>query len=229
MFVGSTGIEALSHAGVFWDRTKNAMSNLGSPMRRDTRVLDIGVGWGRLYRWALRDISTTHLTGIDIDPKTIEMCKAAMPYGDFRHVPPGAQYPAGYDLAFAYSVFSHVSEAVAKAILAEARLALNPGGILALTTLQPAHIDVWSNNLHKPVFTKALAIAKFNKDEWWKRAAVGAHLYVPTGGGDDTRPEDQYGEAVISAGWWAGLDGYRLVRYEVPSDMPQAFVVLQRA
>lgn len=228
MFVGSSGRASFNEASIFWGRIKEVMAAEGRPMTSASCVLDIGVGWGRIYRWALRDLAATNITGIDVDPKTITMCDEMMPYGDFRHVPPGSDYPVGYDLAVAYSVFSHVSADVAKSILADTYKALNSGGFVAVTTLLPEHIDVWATLTSTEPHASFLSKAKFDQAEWWERAKNGEHLYVPTGGGDESRPSDAYGEAVAPEGWWAGLDDWKLVEYSRPSNLPQALVILKK-
>ncbi|NBW10306.1 MAG: class I SAM-dependent methyltransferase [Caulobacteraceae bacterium] len=228
MFVGSSGRAAFSEPGIFWTRIKEVMAAQGRPLNKDTRVLDLGVGWGRIYRWMLRDLPASNLTGIDIDPKTIAMCSEMMPYGDFRHVPAGAPYPTGYDLATAYSVFSHVNDEVAYAILAEFHRALNPGGFVAVTTLVPDHVNVWASQVDEEPFKTFLANAKFDKAEWLDRVAKGGHLYVPTGGGDPARPSETYGEAVAPEGWWTTVEGFKLVEYSQPLWLPQALVILQK-
>jgi SAM-dependent methyltransferase len=227
MFVGSSGVKAFREASLFWARTKSVMKSIDRPMTRDTRVLDVGVGWARLYRWALRDIDLSNLTGVDIDPRAIAMCREAIPDGDFRLVNRGQPYPRGYDLGILYSVFSHLSEAGAHSVLAAAREALVPGGLLALTTLKPAHIDVWHGQRNAPFFSDYLSRAQFDRQRWWERAEAGEYLYVPTGGGDETRPAEAYGEAVVPKGWWEGVEGYRLVTYETADEQPQTYVALQ--
>lgn len=148
MFVGSDGLEALKNAGIFFNHVKNAMQRINYPLTPHSRVLDVGVGWGRIYRWALRDIHIENLVGIDVDPSAVDMCKSMMPCGNFHYVPLGHAYPAEkglYNLVFLYSVFSHLSEEAAIIVLKDIHEALEPGGCLALTTLRLAHIDVWDS------------------------------------------------------------------------------------
>src|SRR5262245_47516272 len=64
-WVGASGIVALRGAGVFLRRLKKHMAEAGTPLRRGTRALDFGVGWGRIYRLLMRELDD--LTGIDPD------------------------------------------------------------------------------------------------------------------------------------------------------------------
>lgn len=207
MFVGSTGVDAFLHAARFWQRAKDALSSVGQPLSPSTRVLDVGVGWGRLYRWALRDLEPSQITGVDVDPSALEICREAMPYGDFQLVSPNGPCPEGYDLAILYSVFSHTSENATRTMLDAMRSALVPGGLIALTTLRPAHVDVWASQVDHPTFSKCLSRAKFDHARWSEASKADGYLYVPTSGGDETRPDDMYGEAVVSKGWWETSKG----------------------
>jgi len=228
-FVGSSGLRAYDECKVFWRLTTNYLrSSNGDISVEDIKVLDVGVGWGRIYRWLLRDVSPRNLVGVDVDSKAIAMCTTAMPYGQFVTVSPGQPYPgAPYDLAVAYSVFSHLSETAARSVLHCARAALRPNGLMALTTLRPAHIDVWAGQTTAPYYGEQLAAQNFDRVEWWERATDGQHLYVQTGGGDPSRPPDAYGEAVVPKSWWEHVDGFKLVAFERRNDLPQSYVVLQ--
>ena len=47
-----------------------------------------------------------------------------------------------FDLAYSFSVFTHISEAAAGACLGALHAALNPGGLLILTIRPPAYLDL---------------------------------------------------------------------------------------
>lgn len=151
-FVGSSGRESFREAEAFWRRVL-----AGVHLGPGARVLDLGVGWGRLYRWALRDFPISDLVGADVDPAMVDLCRAAMPDGDFRLVgaPPYADVPdGGFDLAILYSVFSHLSEAGMLTILVELARLVKPGGHVAFTTLKRAHIPVWERQGREDAFRR---------------------------------------------------------------------------
>ncbi|WP_375457738.1 class I SAM-dependent methyltransferase [uncultured Enterovirga sp.] len=230
-YVGSSGVEAFKETALFWNLTRNAMAETGNGIHAGTRVVDVGVGWGRTYRWMLRDLEARNIRGLDVDIAAVDMCRTAMPDGDFRHISPSDAYPVDgglFDLALYYSVFSHLSEAAARGALEHARQALNPNGLVALTTLRMAHIDLWDRHRSEGRYLDALNACQFDRVEWWERAAEGQHLYVPTGGGDPSRPAETYGEAVVPKGWWETVDGYRLLKFERLTGLPQVYVVLQK-
>ncbi len=216
---------------VFWRLTKTYLEACGGNFNLGTRVLDVGVGWGRNYRWILRDLPASNIVGIDVDPKAIQTCRGAMPYGNFRLVAPTDDYPIDggkYDIVIAYSVFSHLSERAATSVLNAIHRVLKQNAIVALTTFRCAHIDVWSQQTEVAVYGELLASADFNRIEWWERATEGQHLYLQTGGGDPSRPAESYGEAVVPKGWFERQSGFRLVSFERRKDLPQSYVVLQR-
>lgn len=228
-FVGSSGPTAYDECKVFWRLTKNHLqSATGKQLTDDVKVLDLGVGWGRFYRWLLRDISPKNIVGVDVDSEAVDMCRTSMPYGQFFTVPPGQRYPeAPFDLAIAYSVFSHLSEAAARSTLRCARSAMRPNGLMALTTLRPAHIELWARHAPLSYRGELLVASKFDRVEWWERATEGEYLYLPTGGGGPSRPTDFFGEAVVPKRWWESVEEFKLITFERPSDLPQSYVVLQ--
>jgi hypothetical protein len=70
-------------------------------------------------------------------PEAIEICKETNRHCQFQLVspfPPSLLPDATFDLVYAYSVFSHLSEAAHLAWLAEFARVLTPGGLLIATT-----------------------------------------------------------------------------------------------
>jgi SAM-dependent methyltransferase len=94
------------------------------------RVLDFGCGCGRVAR---------HLPGVDgcdYNPALVEWCRENLP-GEFRVnalEPPAPYEEESYDLVYAISVLTHLTERLAEAWVAEWRRILRPGGHLLVTT-----------------------------------------------------------------------------------------------
>jgi SAM-dependent methyltransferase len=102
-----------------------------------TSVLDFGCGWGRIIRFFLKDVDSANLLGIDSNRRAIEACEATNRWCSFRLVdvlPPTALPDGGFDLVYAYSVFSHLSEEAHDRWLHEFARVLKPGGLLIATT-----------------------------------------------------------------------------------------------
>lgn len=177
----------------------------------------------------MRDVSPARMIGVDIDPACIDLCRRAMPQGRFELV--GSRPPRrDMDVALAYSVFSHLSESVARSTLAYIRQALKPGGHVALTTLAIGHLRVWQGYMATESHGRATLLASqgFNSAKWLERAAAGEALYLPTGGGSDLLSPELYGETILPRSWFATVDGFRLVDFSDRPDLPQATAVLRK-
>jgi SAM-dependent methyltransferase len=232
-FVGSNGRAALQEASTFCGKLYDRLS---AAQRAEGRLLDFGVGWGRLYRILLNRFKPQQLVGVDIDPKCITTCKEAMPYGIFEESPfepPLRHGDAAFDAVYAYSVFSHLAEAAFEKWMGEFARLLKPGGIVAFTTLKEAHLGTWNalTTGDNPYYRAYLAQAGFDYAAWEARARDGKFLYVPTGGGD-MRDASFYGEAIVTRNYLqarAPSLGFRLDTYQDGPELPQAFVVLERS
>lgn len=222
------GEHALRDAATFWALTKDELTNNGQPLTDATRILDIGCGWGGMHRWMSRDLAPGQAVGIDADASAIKLCAEAMPDGDFRQVPWGDAFPGGpYDLAVLFSLFWHLNEWQARALLKRARKALKPGGILAVATQRPILIEEWAKRQTDPVFGPHLERCGFERTEWWTRATEGTYLFVPMGNDDPNAWSNAYGEAIAPKGWWATVEGFKLLTWVKRDGFQRAFEALQ--
>jgi hypothetical protein len=64
-WTGSTGESTLQEAFDFYRLVLERARAHGRPIRRETRVLDFGCGWGRIIRFFLREVDDRHLHGCD--------------------------------------------------------------------------------------------------------------------------------------------------------------------
>lgn len=102
------------------------------------KVLDFGCGCGRVITWLQQLSPKYQYFGTDIDLEAITWCRENLAYlGQFAvnpHLPP-TEYPDNYfDLVYSISVFTHLSEDMQFAWLAELSRITKPGGYLLLTT-----------------------------------------------------------------------------------------------
>lgn len=100
-------------------------------------VLDFGCGWGRTIRFFLKDIDPSRLWGTDVYDEMIKFCQRSFKWGNFRQndpFPPTGFFEGMFDLVYAVSVFSHLSEDAHKKWLEEFSRILRPGGLIIATT-----------------------------------------------------------------------------------------------
>ena len=136
-FVGKSGAEALAVGFQVYELFRSLFEEYARPLVPSSRVLDFGCGWGRVIRFFLKDIAPENLIGIDPDERAIATCLETDPWCRFQlcdTLPPSLLDAGSFDLIYAYSVFSHLSEPTHLAWLEEFERLLRPDGVLILTT-----------------------------------------------------------------------------------------------
>lgn len=201
-FVGSADDAALREAARFYAIVKKYCGELDVPLRGTSRVLDFGVGWGRILRFFLKDVAVSGLYGADVDADVLDTCRAIGVRGTlFQTQATGRlEYPDGYfDVVYAYSVFSHLSEAAHLFWIEELARVLRPGGILIVTTEARHFFEFCASLQGKPPesgWHRSLAAAFPDPAAAMRQYDAGHFVYAPTGGGD-FRDASFYGEAAI--------------------------------
>jgi SAM-dependent methyltransferase len=181
-----------------------------------SRLLEIGVGWGRIYRVLLRE--TPDIVGIDPVPQCIELCRSALPGGQFEissSTPPFRFSDGEFDVVYLYSVFSHLNEASFLAMLRETARIVRPGGFVLFTTVPPSEDFVRPRGF---------------PESWKADAEAGRFLFVPTGGAHVAMPSSVWGWALVSEPYLRRVSSdlpFELAAYH-PDHLPQAFVALRR-
>jgi SAM-dependent methyltransferase len=105
------------------------------PFAQLESVLDFGCGCGRVTRW-WGDFDG-RVAGSDVSGPAIDWCRANLPFGRFEQnalAPPLVFEDGSFDLIYALSVFTHLTEDLQLAWRDEVRRVLRPGGLLLLTT-----------------------------------------------------------------------------------------------
>jgi SAM-dependent methyltransferase len=137
--VGSSGAKALAQGFSIYELFKQLYEQHSGPFEPHTRVLDFGSGWGRVIRFFLKDVAPDNLFGIDIHEGRLEASRETDRWSRFERcepLPPSRFEAGSFDLVYAFSVFSHLSEEAHRSWLAEFERVLRPGGVLILTTFQ---------------------------------------------------------------------------------------------
>jgi SAM-dependent methyltransferase len=137
----------------------------GSPIEEMSSILDFGCGCGRIARnWA--GLGDGRVFGCDYNRELVLWCQHNLPFMDARvnaSLPP-FPFDRRFDLIYAVSVFTHLSEAALEAWLGECRRALSPDGILLFTTLGQRYADRLSTS-ERRAFERGEVVTRFREGE----------------------------------------------------------------
>ena len=187
------------------------------------RLLDFGCGWGRLTRYFARDIAPGNLYGCDPVEEILNVCRstrvpAQLARSEF--LPERLPFDVTFDLAFSFSVLTHISEKAARHCLEALHAGMRPGGILIVTVRPTEYAEL--SELMEPVR------GELDPDQ-------PQHLFVPHAA-DPSHPqfggdEMHFGEAVITLPYvrerWADL--FELLEVESTiEDAYQTVLTLRR-
>ena len=98
-------------------------------------VLDFGCGCGRVVRH-LRDYETVNVHGTDCNQHAIVWCDEHLNFAEFgtNQLEPRTRYREHcFDLVYAFSVFTHLTESLQSPWMQELRRILKPEGLLIVT------------------------------------------------------------------------------------------------
>lgn len=107
-------------------------------------VLDWGCGAGRVTRYL--SLSSSSVTGADINADNVAMCKKYLPNANFVHIaqkPLTAFADKSFGLIIRLSVFTHLGEADQLAWLNELKRITLPGGIVLMTILSESQMHLY--------------------------------------------------------------------------------------
>jgi SAM-dependent methyltransferase len=116
---------------------RSLLQEAGSSVEDLDALLDWGCGCGRVLRhWS--DLSETGVFGCDIDRRMVAWCNDHLPFAEvaLNDLSPPLPYERStFDLIYAFSVMTHLSEELQHAWIEECRRVLRPGGFLLFSTL----------------------------------------------------------------------------------------------
>ena len=186
---GRSGIELASQSAEFYKKLKLLQARHGSVPLSRAVVLDFGCGWGRLIRFLARDVSPGSLCGCDPYPGILDVCERTRVPGRLASIPyvsDSLPFTDRFDLVYAFSVFTHLSEATHLASLRAIHTGLAERGLLVATIRPPAYVR---DGLHGP---KPRASAAKGLERGKPAYLFAAHDEQPSGG------EVTFGEAVVN-------------------------------
>jgi len=226
---GASGAVLAAQTKAFYVKLRERFAEHSAVPLGEARVLDFGCGWGRITRFLARDVAAGSLYGCDPAEQILEVCRqsrvpATLARTDF--LPESLPFDERFDLAFAFSVFTHISEAAHEACLRALHGSLAPGGILVLTIRPPQYLEL--SDLMRP------ALESLGSD-YERQIAEPRYLFVPHaaseshpqyGGGEMT-----YGETVITLPYirerWSTM--FELLEVDLLiGDLHQVMITLRR-
>jgi SAM-dependent methyltransferase len=108
--------------------------------KRPSRILDWGIGCGRVAAPMSLIAPESSIIGVDVDRVNIEWCKQNLPRIDTMlsdFFPPLDLLSESIDMAYGISVMTHLTQGAQMAWIKELRRILTPGGICILTIHGP--------------------------------------------------------------------------------------------
>jgi len=237
-FTGLTGRQNLQQAYSFYMLARKAA---GLNLLQDPHILDFGGGWGRIARFWLRETPPQNITVSDtMDTAISLMRELGAPYHIVKNPPfPPASYNRSYDLIYAFSVFSHLSEKYTAAWVDYLLTHLKPDGRFVFTTRGDRFItDITAIKTQTDEFIEAQTLGGAGSYLKQLRATfpdpsilrarydAGEFQFFPLT--HARLPEDCTGETIIPRGWFEKLYGDRVVGFEQNADAQQAIVTLRR-
>lgn len=115
---------------------REAVRRAGRELEDLDSVLDFGCGCGRVMRrWA--DVRGPSFFGSDYNPKLVNWCRENLPFAQFESngiAPPLPFADGQFELVYALSVFTHLTEPLQHHWMAELRRVIKPGGLVLFTT-----------------------------------------------------------------------------------------------
>ncbi len=218
-WTGAHGLTLLRQTCSFVRSVAYNFSRFAGRSLSDAEILDFGCGYGRIARLMYYFTNPEHLAGVDPWDRSIQLCREAGLGENFRqseYLP--QDLPVGdarFDLIYAFSVFTHLSERATRQALQTLRRYIRDDGILVIT-IRP--VEYWELGIAAGGDIPAL-IARHRRDGF----AFQPHNREPVDG------DITYGETSMTAEWiTAENPGWRLAGVDrTPDDAYQLYAFLQ--
>jgi SAM-dependent methyltransferase len=135
-WTGNHGITLLQQSAAFVRTLISGYEAITGHAMEDATVLDYGCGWGRLIRLLYKYVAHEQIYAVDPWGTSIELCrehgvKAHLALSEY--VPRSLPFARRFDLIYAFSVFTHLSEKTAHVVLSTLRDHIADTGVLVLT------------------------------------------------------------------------------------------------
>jgi SAM-dependent methyltransferase len=201
---GNAGAALAAQSAAFYSVLKVSYARHGTPPLEQATILDFGCGWGRLTRLFANDVDPARIFGCDSDKEILKWCDG-LP-GTFRQSEIRLRklpFDERFDLAFAFSVFTHLGPATHLSALEALYEALAPDGILIATIRPRAFLEMRASEFAN------LSIDRVRRllDSY----DAGEYVYLPYNL-PPVEGEVPYGEAVVPDSY---LEKHWQTRFEI--------------
>jgi SAM-dependent methyltransferase len=232
-FVGSSNEHAMHEGFSFFRYVKAYASALAWPISQNSKILDFGVGWGRIIRAFAKEVPPENLFGVDVDPDILKQCELNGIPGRFSTIQPTGRLPfvdGEFDIVYAYSVFSHLPENIHLHWIKEISRVLKPGGVFVSTVENHRFVEALTDpeQIAKSDWLRYVSGLADDASLLLKRYRDGEYIYIPSGGGD-FRPSEVYGDSIVPEKYIYQVwnDYFHVRSYRDDADFWQSVVVCQ--
>ncbi|MEX2030837.1 MAG: class I SAM-dependent methyltransferase [Anaerolineales bacterium] len=167
---GSTDIDRYLRVGQTCSQDlMSALRGVGCHLENAGDVLDFGCGCGRTLRFLEKYSPPTRFFGSDVHLAAIAWCRRNLSFARFTRnqaLPPLPYPDARFDLVYAISVLTHLSEAFQMQWLDELCRVTRPGGLLLLTVHGATALATLPPNLAEELDVARTGFAFLNNDAW---------------------------------------------------------------
>ncbi len=141
---GASGARLANQTKTFVAKVRERFAEHGAVALTAATVLDHGVGWGRIIRHFARFVPVERLHGTDPAAMILNVCRRDRVPATLHQTAflPESLPVSDVDLAYCFSVFTHLSERAADVNLDALHAAMVPGAILVATIRPPAYADL---------------------------------------------------------------------------------------
>jgi ubiquinone/menaquinone biosynthesis C-methylase UbiE len=255
-FVGQCNEDAINEAWRFYKLMSDRWKEYGHKIDHRSHVLDFGCGWGRFARMFLRDVPASRIYCADTWDLPLNVCRDTGVPGNLVRVeplPPSLLPSKQFDIAFAYSVFSHLSPKSHLAWRTELARVVKPNGLVFVTTQARWFLDEcrryrehpdqishrWHSRLAKSFVDYETAVSQYDQGMFLFAApeasppgAVNGSIHVPTNDPPELGP-DFYGQAVVPSQYfdskWSDESGFELLEFVADRSVcEQSIAILRR-
>ena len=186
---GRSGVHLATQSASFLRTLKALYARYGQRPLAGSTVLDFGCGWGRLTRLVARDVAPGRLCACDPYPGILDVCermRVPARLAPIAYVPTALPFDDRFDLVYAFSVFTHLSEETHLACLRTIHTGLADEGLLIATIRPPAYVrEALPSSLSRRIAARRLERHK-------PSYLFAAHDDQPSG------DQETYGETVLN-------------------------------